>query len=343
MVARGARRGRGEQAAEGDPRDRRTSRPGAIAAASRLAIEAGADFLKTSTGKTAVSATPRGRRDHAGGDPRGRPPGRAQALGRHPHPRRCARLSRPRRRDHGAGLGDAARPSASAPAASTTRSSRRSRARRPTVERSLLRCTLPQEIIRAKRDGDALAEAEIAPVHRRARPPARVSEGQAAAFAMAVFFRGMTHGERVALTRAMTRVRHGAATGRPARPGARQALDRRRRRHGEPGAGAGGRRLRRLRADDLGPRPRPYRRHARQARRHPRLRHRSRTSRLFRTRGARGRLRHHRPDRRPRAGRQAPLRHPRRDRDGRDRSRPDHRLDPVEEARGRPRTAWSWT
>ena len=37
-------------------------------------------------------------------------------------------------------------------------------------------------------------------------------------------------------------------------------------------------------------------------------------------RGARGRLRHHRPDRRSRAGRPAPLRHPRRHRDGRDRS-----------------------
>jgi deoxyribose-phosphate aldolase len=32
--------------------------PSAIEAASRLAIESGADFLKTSTGKTAVSATP---------------------------------------------------------------------------------------------------------------------------------------------------------------------------------------------------------------------------------------------------------------------------------------------
>jgi deoxyribose-phosphate aldolase len=34
------------------------STPSLIAAASRLAIEAGADFLKTSTGKTAISATP---------------------------------------------------------------------------------------------------------------------------------------------------------------------------------------------------------------------------------------------------------------------------------------------
>ncbi|KQT79777.1 2-deoxyribose-5-phosphate aldolase [Methylobacterium sp. Leaf465] len=52
--------------------------PDAITAASRLAIEARADFLKTSTGKSAVSATPeaaetmlRAIRDHAGGHPVG--------------------------------------------------------------------------------------------------------------------------------------------------------------------------------------------------------------------------------------------------------------------------------
>ena len=58
----------------------------------------------------------------------------------------------------------------------------------------------------------------------------------------------------------------------PPRPGGRQAFDRRRRRQRQPGARPGARRLRRLRADDLRPRPRPYRRHARQVRRHPRLR-----------------------------------------------------------------------
>jgi thymidine phosphorylase len=63
--------------------------------------------------------------------------------------------------------------------------------------------TLPQEIIRAKRDGRALSEPEIAEFIAGLTSGA-VSEGQGAAFAMAVFFRGMTLSERVALTRAMT-------------------------------------------------------------------------------------------------------------------------------------------
>jgi thymidine phosphorylase len=61
---------------------------------------------------------------------------------------------------------------------------------------------LPQEIIRAKRDGHALPDEEIAGFIAGLASGA-VSEGQAAAFAMAVFFRGMTTAERVALTRAM--------------------------------------------------------------------------------------------------------------------------------------------
>lgn len=63
---------------------------------------------------------------------------------------------------------------------------------------------LPQELIRLKRDGHALApeaiEAFIIGLTEN-----RVTEGQAAAFAMAVFFRGLSLPERVALTRAMTR------------------------------------------------------------------------------------------------------------------------------------------
>jgi thymidine phosphorylase len=63
---------------------------------------------------------------------------------------------------------------------------------------------LPQETIRAKRDGvvldDAAIEAFVAGM-----TAGRVTEGQAAAFAMAVFFRGLSLPERVALTRAMTR------------------------------------------------------------------------------------------------------------------------------------------
>ena len=61
---------------------------------------------------------------------------------------------------------------------------------------------LPQEIIRAKRDGRELAGSEIE------RFVAGLTDGsigddQVAAFAMAVYFRGMTVAERVALTAAM--------------------------------------------------------------------------------------------------------------------------------------------
>jgi thymidine phosphorylase len=62
---------------------------------------------------------------------------------------------------------------------------------------------LPQEIIRAKRDGEALSAGEIGDFIAGLVSGA-VTEGQAAAFAMAVYFRGMTLEERVALTRAMT-------------------------------------------------------------------------------------------------------------------------------------------
>jgi thymidine phosphorylase len=62
---------------------------------------------------------------------------------------------------------------------------------------------LPQEIIRKKRDGDALSASEIAAFIDGLRSE-RISEGQAAAFAMAVYFNGMSRAETVALTRAMT-------------------------------------------------------------------------------------------------------------------------------------------
>ena len=61
---------------------------------------------------------------------------------------------------------------------------------------------LPQEIIRKKRDGVALSVAEISAfVNGIARD--QVSEGQIAAFAMAVYFQGMNRDEGVALTCAM--------------------------------------------------------------------------------------------------------------------------------------------
>ena len=63
---------------------------------------------------------------------------------------------------------------------------------------------LPQEIIRAKRDGGRLNKDEIA-FFVRGITDGSISEGQVAAFAMAVFFRGLEMAERVDLTIAMMR------------------------------------------------------------------------------------------------------------------------------------------
>jgi thymidine phosphorylase len=61
---------------------------------------------------------------------------------------------------------------------------------------------LPQEIIRTKRDGGELDPADIA-AFIEGLTDGSVSEGQVAAFAMAVFFRGMSREEAVALTVSM--------------------------------------------------------------------------------------------------------------------------------------------
>ncbi|MEC9342392.1 MAG: thymidine phosphorylase, partial [Pseudomonadota bacterium] len=61
---------------------------------------------------------------------------------------------------------------------------------------------LPQEIIRAKRDGKALSGEEIA-VFIAGVTDGRVTEGQIAAFAMAVYLNGMDRRETVDLTLAM--------------------------------------------------------------------------------------------------------------------------------------------
>jgi thymidine phosphorylase len=63
---------------------------------------------------------------------------------------------------------------------------------------------LPQETIRTKRDGHALDAHDVA-AFVAGIADGRVTEGQAAAFAMAVLLRGMNTAERVALTDAMTR------------------------------------------------------------------------------------------------------------------------------------------
>jgi thymidine phosphorylase len=61
---------------------------------------------------------------------------------------------------------------------------------------------LPQEVIARKRDGARLSADEIR-FMVEGLTAETISEGQAAAFAMAVFFRGLDLDERVALTRAM--------------------------------------------------------------------------------------------------------------------------------------------
>lgn len=62
--------------------------------------------------------------------------------------------------------------------------------------------SLPQEIIAAKRDGKTLAKADIGQMIA-GLTSGSLTEGQAAAFAMAIFFRGMDGDECVALTTAM--------------------------------------------------------------------------------------------------------------------------------------------
>lgn len=62
---------------------------------------------------------------------------------------------------------------------------------------------LPQETIRRKRDGLTLSDDEIA-AFIEGVTDGSVTEGQIAAFCMAVYLKGMTMAERVALTRAMT-------------------------------------------------------------------------------------------------------------------------------------------
>jgi thymidine phosphorylase len=63
---------------------------------------------------------------------------------------------------------------------------------------------LPQEIIRAKRDGLRLTDSQIQQFVS-GLTDGSIGDAQAGAFAMAVFFRGMDIGERVALTSAMSR------------------------------------------------------------------------------------------------------------------------------------------
>ena len=159
-----------------------------------------------------------------------------------------------------------------------------------------------------------------------------VADYQMAAWCMAVYFKGLSGRETHSLTDAM--IRSGetldlSAGARAARR--RQALDGRRGRQDVARGRADRGRLRCPVREDVRPRARTHGRHARQARVDPGLPGRA-DDRRVRAAGARGRARDHRPDRRPRAGRQEALRAPRRDRDCGHRSA-DRLVDHVEEAR----------
>ena len=169
--------------------------PQRITAAARAAVMAGIDFLKTSTGKTPVSATLEAATllleviEEAGGRVG------FKAAGRHPHRERCGGLSAAGRRASWPGLGHAG-------ALPLRRLGPARRPGGPRTSGERLLSLLPQEIIRRKRDGFSLAPQEVASFIR-GLTDGEVGEGQAAAFAMAVFFRGMSREETVALTLAM--------------------------------------------------------------------------------------------------------------------------------------------
>jgi hypothetical protein len=187
---------------------------------------------------------------------------------------------------------------------------------------------LPQETIIRKRDGLTLGAEEIAGFIA-GLTDGSVGPAQAAAFAMAVYFRDMTTPERVALTEAMRDSRHRARLVRPRWSRRRQALDRRRGGHTSlmlaPILAACGVYVPMISGRGLGHTGGTLDKFD-----HPRLQHQP-GQRPVPQGGARGRLRHYRPDRRSRPGRQGALRHPRRHRHGRIHSA-DHRLDPVEES-----------
>jgi thymidine phosphorylase len=63
---------------------------------------------------------------------------------------------------------------------------------------------IPQELIRRKRNGDSLSDSEIAWVVERLTDGS-LTDGQIGAFAMAIYFQGLSTDEQVSLTRAMTR------------------------------------------------------------------------------------------------------------------------------------------
>ena len=167
------------------------------------------------------------------------------------------------------------------------------------------------QLISKKRDGGELSADEIGSLiagYVRGDVP----DYQMAAWAMAVYLRGMTVAEIAALTEHM--LHSGVTFEWPA--GESPKVDK----HSTGGIGdkvslaarAAARLLRFASADDLRPRPRRNRRHARQARSHPRLPHEPFSTAEMQAGRPQSRLRDQRRHRRPRPGRPQALRPPRR-------------------------------
>ena len=83
---------------------------------------------------------------------------------------------------------------------------------------------LPQEIIRRKRDGEALSATPRSPPFVAGLTDGSFTDAQVSAFAMAVFLQGMERDEAVALTLAMRDSGDRLDWSDLPRPGHRQAL-----------------------------------------------------------------------------------------------------------------------
>ena len=184
--------------------------PALVRQAADAALAGGADFLKTSTGKVPVNATPEAAEilltaiNASGRDVGLKPAGGVKTTAdAATYLALCDRMM-------GEGWATPARFRIGASGVLTALLATLDGTAAPAAAQGLL--MLPQEVIARKRDGGALTPGEIA-LHRRGLTDGTVTEGQAAAFAMAVFFRDMDIDERVALTQAMRDSRHRARLG----------------------------------------------------------------------------------------------------------------------------------